>query len=152
MKKNVKWWARYQWLKVRKVLRALHSGRDSQRVHYPKKVSEEERSALFIWSTLVHQESCELMYDPQTYESYAEYHGPGGPVYLFLESRNLRVVNTVVGYDVRLTQEAEAWASQVFNKEIHKRRSHFKAEVNSKVRHSLEALENRILENIKREI
>lgn len=151
MKKPIRWWARYQWTKLRRTLRYLQPGRETHRVHYPKKVTDEERSVLFIWSTLVHQESSELMYDPQTYESYAEYHGPGGPVYLFLESRNLRVVNTVVGYDVRLSQDAEAWASQVFNKEIHKRRSQFKAEVNSKVRHSLEALEHRILENIQKD-
>jgi hypothetical protein len=142
--KSLRWWMRYRLVKLKQVFKTMAPGRETRRVSFPDKISSEERTALRIWAMVVHQDESELMYDPQTYESYAEYQGPGGPVYLFLESRNLRVVNTVVGYDVRLSAQAELWATSIFNLEIHKRRSHFKAEVNSKIHHSLSALEERL--------
>lgn len=141
---SVRWRIRYWTVKAKQLVKSMKPGPENRRVPYPKKLSTEEQTALRIWAMVVHQETSELMYDPQTYESYAEYQGPGGPVYLFLESRNMRVVNTVVGYDVRLGADAELWATSVFNMEIHKRRSHFKAEVNSKIHHSLAALEARL--------
>jgi hypothetical protein len=142
--KSFRWWMRYRMVKIKQAVKTLAPGHQTRRVSFPDKISFEEQTALRIWAMVVHQEASELMYDPQTYESYAEYQGPGGPIYLFLESRNLRVVNTVVGYDVRLSQAAELWATSVFNMEIHKRRSHFKAEVNSKIHHSLSSLEERL--------
>jgi len=147
--KTLRWWFQYWAVRTKQVLRAASPEHRSRQMRYPQRLTVEEKQALSIWTMVVHEESSELMYNPQTYESYAEYHGAGGPVYLFLESRNMRIVNSVVGYDVRLSQQGEEWASHVFNREIHKRRSIFKAEVNSKVRHSLEALEERLRENIK---
>jgi hypothetical protein len=146
--KTLRWWLLYWKVRVKQTLRSASPERSTRSMKYPNQISLEEKQALSIWTMVVHEDSSELMYNPQTYESYAEYHGPGGPVFLFLESRNMRIVNSVVGYDVRLTQHAEEWASNVFNREIHKRRSHFKAEVNSKVRHSLAALEERLRENL----
>ncbi len=143
--RGLRWHIAYLIIKCRQKLRTNASTREGRRrVPFPTRVSQEEQSALRIWSSVVHHPDSNLMYDPQTYESYAEYQGPGGPIYLFLESRGMRVVNSVVGYDVRLGQTSEMYATSVFNMEIHKRRSHFKADVNAKVHHSLANLEDRL--------
>ena len=114
------------------------------RAKRPKKMSLSEEQAVRIWTKVVHQPESNLMYNPQSHEAYAEWDSPSGTVYLFLESSNLRVINTVVGYDIRLSQKVEQWCSSVFTREVSKRRKKFKRLAESKVVHSLDSLENRL--------
>jgi hypothetical protein len=114
------------------------------RVNRPKKLTASEEQAVRIWTKVVHQPESNLMYNPQSHEAYAEWDSPSGTVYLFLESSNLRVINTVVGYDIRLSQKVEQWCSSVFTREVAKRRKKFKRLAESKVVHSLDSLENRL--------
>jgi len=107
-------------------------------------MSLSEEQAVRIWTKVVHQPESNLMYNPQSHEAYAEWDSPSGTVYLFLESSNLRVINTVVGYDIRLSQKVEQWCSSVFTREVSKRRKKFKRLAESKVVHSLDSLENRL--------
>ena len=105
-------------------------------------VSEEQ--AVRIWTKVVHQPESDLMYNPQNHEAYARWESPSGTVYLFLESGNMRIINTVVGYDIRLSMKVEQWCSTHFSREVAKRRSKFKRQAESKVIHSLDSLESRL--------
>lgn len=103
-----------------------------------------EEQAVRIWTRVVHQADSDLMYNPQTHDAYALWEAPTGTVYLFLESGNLRVINTVVGYDIRLSNAVEHWCSKVFTREVAKRRNRFRLNAESKVVHSLDSLETRL--------
>ena len=100
--------------------------------------------AVRIWTKVIHQPESDLMYNPQTHEAYAQWESPSGTVYLFLEEGNLRVINTVVGYDIRLNIQVEQWCASLFTREVAKRRNKFKRQAESKVVHSLDNLESRL--------
>lgn len=119
------------------------SSRNDMRAKRPKMTQSEEQAAR-IWSKVVHQPESDLMYNPQTHEAYARWDSPGGTVYLFLEAENLRVINTVVGYDIRISAKVEHWCNSVFSREVAKRRNKFRQQAESKVVHSLDSLESRL--------
>lgn len=145
MKRSI-WWSRFcrKSLRLRLQIGRWFTPHDGRRVNRPTRITPEVDTALRIWSRVVHEDTSTLLYNPQTHESYAEWTAGGGPIYLFLESGRLRIVNTVVGYDVRLDAAAENWCSQVFTREVHRRRSAFKRHALGKVVHSLDELESRI--------
>jgi hypothetical protein len=107
-------------------------------------MTETEAQAARIWIKVVHQKDSDLMYNPQTHEAYALWESPSGTVYLFLEAGNLRVINTVVGYDIRLSSSVEQWCASIFSREVAKRRAKFRKNAESKVTHSLDSLETRL--------
>ena len=121
----------------------LSPARADRRMKRPKMTPSEEQAAR-IWSQVVHQVDSDLLYNPQTQDAYALWEAPSGTVYLFLESGNLRIINTVVGYDIRLSNAVEHWCSKVFTREVAKRRNRFRLNAESKVVHSLDSLENRL--------
>jgi hypothetical protein len=127
------------WKRVKLMWAKTISTRD-RRIKRPHNVSAEEKRALEIWSRVVHQPDSVLLYDPKTYECYAELVDPEHPLYLFLESGRIRIINTVIGYDVTLTGVSETWCTQEFYREIHKRRARFKADALGRVVHSLDIL------------
>jgi len=107
--------------------------------------SRDVDTALRIWSRVVLNGESELMYNPVTQECYAEWFDASNPVYLFLESGRMGIVNTVIGYDVSLTSDEETWCSEVFRREVNRRRNKFKTEALGKVVHSLDDLECRLI-------
>lgn len=117
--------------------------KSDQKMAKPKMTASEEQ-AVRIWTKVVHQPESDLMYNPQNHEAYAQWESPSGPVYLFLEAGNLRVINTVVGYDIRLSMKVEQWCATHFSREVAKRRNKFKRQAESKVIHSLDSLESRL--------
>lgn len=122
----------------------------SLKVRRPKGLAPEVDTALRIWTRVVHEEDSELLYNPVTQECYAEWVDSNNPVYLFLESGRLRIVNTVIGYDVHLKQAEEDWCTECFKREVNRRRSEFKRIALGKVMHSLDDLEDRL--NTKRRL
>lgn len=121
----------------------LNAARRDQRISKPK-MTETEAQAARIWQKVVHQKESDLMYNPQTHEAYAQWDSPNGTIYLFLESGNLRVINTVVGYDIRLSAHVEQYCANIFTREVAKRRAKFRKNAESKVTHSLDSLETRL--------
>jgi hypothetical protein len=119
------------------------NARTTQRMKRPS-MSQSEEQATRIWTKVVHQVDSDLMYNPQTHEAYAQWESPGGTIYLFLEAGNLRVINTVVGYDIRLSDKVEQWCASIFSREVAKRRNKFRKGAESKVIHSLDSLESRL--------
>ena len=120
------------------------AARNDLRIKRPTKVSLEEEQAMRIWTRVVHQKDSDLMYNPQTHDAYAQWDSPSGTVYLFLEAGNMRVINTVVGYDIRLSNAVEQWCAALFTREVAKRRARFRRRAESKVLHSLDSLESRL--------
>lgn len=148
MFKKTKWWVKKIKISVIKFLRNL--GNSDKTIKRPKHINQQENYAISIWSMLVHNNGSELFYNPENHECYVEYDGEGGPIYIFLEARNMRIINTVVVYDIRLTSQTEQWCTKIFNREVNRRRTHFKTEAFSKVNNSLERLHNRLITTIKK--
>jgi len=142
MLRKTKWWVKKIKITFMKFFRNLSDS--DKRLKKPKKINSEENHAISIWSMLTHNHSSELFYNPENHECYVEYTGDGGPVYIFLESRNMRIINTTVIYDIRLSAETEQWCTKIFNRELNKRRTHFKNEAFSKANNSLERLHSRL--------
>jgi len=111
----------------------------------PRGLSDVSLTALRIWRRVVHWSTSDLLYNPVTSECYAEVVIGGHRVYCFLESGRLRIINTVVGYDVELSIEAERWCSGVFTREVNRRRTAFKNVALGRVVHSLDDLEQRLI-------
>ena len=137
-----KWYNTMRWKRIRVFFRRNFGS--SVKIKRPVGMTSEVDTALRIWTRVVHTESSELLYNPVTQECYAEWVDESNPVYLFLESGRLRIVNTVIGYDVNLRMDEENWCTEVFNREVNRRRSEFKRIALGKIIHSLDALELRL--------
>lgn len=123
----------------------MGSSRTDHKMKRPQMTQSEEQ-AVRIWTKVVHHPESDLMYNPQNHEAYAKWDSPKGTVYLFLEAENMRIINTVVGYDIRLSSKVEQWCATHFSREVAKRRNKFKRQAESKVVHSLDSLESRLSE------
>jgi hypothetical protein len=130
-------------LNIGKLKRAIWTVRDKPR--RPKNMCNAELSALTIYMRILRLPETKLYYDIKTQECYLK--SEEYQLYLFLEERNIKIINSVFGYDVRLTQELEAYMSDRFVHEMAIRRSAFKAEALNKVDHSLELTVERVLKN-----
>jgi hypothetical protein len=122
----------------------FNSGHYDRKVKKPKNMTESEIQAVRIWAKVIHNKDSELMYNPKTHDAYAVWESPNGVIYLFLEKENLRIINTVVGYDVKLSVRVDHWCLWMFSREVDKRRTKFKLDAESKVIHSLDSLESRL--------
>ena len=122
----------------------FNSSHYERKVKKPKNMTESEVQAVRIWTKVVHNKDSELMYNPKTHDAYAVWESPSGMIYLFLEKENLRIINTVVGYDVKLSDKVDHWCVSIFTREVDKRRTKFKMDAESKVTHSLDSLESRL--------
>ena len=105
----------------------------------PSKTSSEEDGVIALWTRVCHLPQSQLLYNPATSESFAHLSGEH-PLWLFLESRQMRVINAVAGYDVPLSSDVEAWCLGVFSREVNRRRTRFKEEALRGVSHSLSDL------------
>jgi len=99
-------------------------------------MSESEETAKDIFMFLLVRSETKLYYDLKSAECYIR--SEDCSVYIFLEERNIKIINSVYGYDVSISIELEAYLSRKFEQELYKRRQTFKAEALSKVEHSLE--------------
>jgi len=122
----------------------LNPSHHERKVKKPLNMTESESQAVRIWTKVVHHKDSELMYNPKTHDSYAVWESPNGMIYLFLEKEKMRIINTVVGYDVKLSDKVDHWCSSIFAREVDKRRTKFKMDAESKVTHSLDSLESRL--------
>jgi hypothetical protein len=107
-----------------------------RRPRFPKDVTNDELTASIIFLRVLRNPDSKLYYDLKTNECYVR--SGDSTLYLFLESRNLKVINSVYGYDIRLSTKMEIYLADRFIIEMSKRRSAFKNEALSKVTHSLD--------------
>lgn len=115
----------------------------------PQGSTQDVDTALRIWSRVVLNKESDLLYNPVSGECIAEGFDTKNPLYLFLESDRLRIINTVIGYDVILNAEEESWCEEIFRREVNRRRYKFKQYALGKVVHSLDDLEERLIQSEK---
>jgi hypothetical protein len=121
------------WLKFVKASRRM--GNEPVR-RKPEKMTESEKTACDIFMELLHNKESKLHYDIRTQECYLS--SADKTLYAFLESRNVKIINSVFGYDVHISGNLEAYLLEKFIKEMAIRRNAFKTEVLSKINHSLD--------------
>ena len=123
-------------------LRILRTFKSDKRVRKPKKLTESENKACEIFLTVLHNKDSKLYYDIKTQECYI---GSGDKtIFVFLEANNVKVINSVFGYDVHVKQDLENYLLEKFIREMAKRRNLFKLDVLSKINHSLDNTLSRI--------
>jgi hypothetical protein len=119
----------------KKINLKLKSTFRKQKIRYPKKVSNNEKVASSIFLKILHESETSLYYNPETYECYLK--SDKHNLYVFLESANIKIINSKYGYDTKISIELENYLSERFKHESSKRRNIFKQEVLSKVENSL---------------
>ena len=113
-----------------------------KRVKRPKKLTESEDTASEIFLTILHNKDSKLHYDIQTQECYIS--SSDKTLFVFLEAGNVKIINSVFGYDVHISQDLDAYLLDKFIREMSIRRNAFKKEVLSKINHSLDNTLDRI--------
>lgn len=129
-------------LRVGRVLQLISSSK-KEKLEKPKKMTFSEQSAWTIFSRILKLPETKLYYDIRSAECYLK--SEEYQLYLFLEERNIKIINSVYGYDVRISTELENYMTDRFIHEMAIRRSAFKAEALLKVDHSLELTVSRVL-------
>lgn len=119
--------------------------KQSNRTRLPKNLEGAEKDACSIFLNLLKNPSSKMYYDTTTSECFLS--DPEKTLFVFLESRNLKIINTVFGYDTPLQPETEAYLGERFTQELGKRRAQFKAEAMLKVKHSLHTTLNKLIAN-----
>jgi len=118
-------------------LRLIRNLSSEQKVTKPKKLTESENKACEIFLTVLHDKDSKLYYDIKTQECYIS--SSDKTIFVFLESNNIKVINSVFGYDVHIKSDLENYLLEKFIREMGIRRNSFKNEVLSKINHSLDS-------------
>jgi hypothetical protein len=122
--------------------RLFKSFGQDKKIKRPKKLTEAEDTACEIFLTILHNKDSKLHYDIQTQECYIS--SSDKTLFVFLEAGNVKIINSVFGYDVHIGSELERYLLDKFIREMSIRRNAFKKEVLSKINHSLENTLTRI--------
>jgi hypothetical protein len=126
IKRKIKWF----WLYTKSKMKG------SDKVRLPKNMVPAEKTAYSIFMKLLLDPTSKLYYDLHTSECYIR--SEDSTLYIFLEANNIKVINSVYGYDVPIGRDLEAYLTERFRREMAIRRSKFKAEALKKIEHSLE--------------
>jgi len=107
-----------------------------EKTKFPKKFEKSEKTASLIFLKLLKSEETELYSNMKVFESYliSEKYN----IYIFLEKNNMKVINSVYGYDIYLSNQMEQYLTERFLLEIYKRRQKFKHEALDKIQFSLD--------------
>ena len=139
------------WLKRRYILRRIkiffarlaQVQRDGRRFSKrPVKMTHSEETACQIFTSVLRNRGSKLYYDIHTQECYLR--SEDAAIYVFLEAGNVKIINSVFGYDVNISNELEGYLLEKFIREMTVRRKAFKTEALSKVNHSLDQTLDRV--------
>jgi hypothetical protein len=125
------------------IIKILRTLKTKKKVKLPRKMSDAEKIAVGVFMRLIQDTESKLYYDIHSQECYVK--SPDGSIYLFLEERNLKAINTIIGYDIPLQLESEQYLAEKFVSELNKRRVAFKQEAMEKVDYSLHKTFDKIL-------
>lgn len=147
--RKIKFWFTYNYRKLRIwYLRNTAYAVNSTKVKRPINCSAEVAAAFRIWNHVIHSKNATLMFDPVTGESLVEYRQSDVAIFLFLESNRLRVINSITGYDIKLSEAERLWCEQNFKRELHIRRLRFKTNAVNKIVNTLENLESKVIKSM----
>jgi hypothetical protein len=125
------------------MIKFLRVGNPKVKPKYPEKISESEKIAIETFLVIMKDNDSNLYFDIQTQECFLK--SRDSSIYLFLEEINLKIVNTVFGYDIVLSPNSKSYLMHKFKMELAKRRRKFKIEALDKVKHSLEITYNKLI-------
>ena len=118
--------------------------RTKENLQRPKNITAYEEWIVKIWIELLSDPDSKIWYNTEPEECYIE--SADSDYYLFLEDNNMKIINTVDGYDVPLQYHTHLFLKNRFRKQLKKRRMEFKSAAWAKVEHSLEKTYIRIVE------
>jgi hypothetical protein len=128
----------FKWLRLKFVKSLRFSGTLEERYKRPKNLNDIQTCSVDIAVKSIHNPNSKLYYDIVTQECYVKTEDEKvGTIYVFLESQNIKIINTVFGYDIFIDEPTESYVFGVFRKEMSKRRAQFKKEALLKVDYSL---------------
>lgn len=107
-----------------------------RRSKYPRRLKDAEKLAIETFLLVLKDSQSDLYVDITTQECFLK--SGDSSVYLFLEAGNLKIVNTIFGYDISLEPDSERYLLEQFKNELARRRRQFKKEALQKVQHSLQ--------------
>lgn len=146
MKTNLPYWLKKNYiLRSAKIFfaRLVRVQRDGRRfTKRPKKMAHAEETACQIFTSVLRNRGSKLYYDIHTQECYLR--SEDAAIYVFLEAENVKIINSVFGYDVNISNELEGYLLEKFIREMTIRRKSFKMEALSKVNHSLDQTLDRV--------
>ena len=134
---SIKRTLRYYWLVL--VYKTLKT---KDKIRKPIRLSEAERTATSIFIKILMNKGSKLYYDLETSECYIR--SEDSTLFIFLESQNVKIINSVYGYDVNISGELETFLIHRFRRELAVRRRAFKKEALSKIEYSLETTLNKL--------
>ena len=115
---------------------------ESRKVRLPKNISNQQTHAFRIFFKILKKEKTDLLYDLLTNECYLI--SELDNVYIFIEDKNMKIVNTVYSHDVPLNPEVEKYILKKFELELNKRRGIFKNQIISKTNYHLSEIYTKI--------
>lgn len=142
---KVKSWFKRVFFKTKRIFKM---GGRVERHRRPKNLNESQNIAVDITVKTILNATSILSYDPETHECYIE--GSNGTLFIFIESRNIKIINTVFGYDIPISIPTENYVTYVFRREVTKRRMKFKKAALDKIEFSLQKALNRISRELKK--
>jgi hypothetical protein len=125
--------------------------RNRDRVARPSGVPDDVKTGLRIWFWALRQPDTELLYDPVAHECYLHLERAGHPLYMILEGDHMRIINSVIGYDIKISGHEYSYAEQGFFNEVHKRRQAFRKTIYNRVQNSLVGLYQDLLQPASRQ-
>lgn len=118
------------------VMRTLFLPKHQEKIDFPRKFVASEETAVKLFLAVLENPGTTLMYDTDPEECLLE--SADKTLYLFFTPSNIKIVNTVVGYDIHLQPRVELFLRQKFKAQLKKRIRIFKSEATKKVQVSLQ--------------
>ncbi len=109
-----------------------------------KNISDSENIAIDITIKSILDPKSKLDYNIKTQECSVCVDDVNGTLDIYLEPRNLKIINTVFGYDVPINLQTENYISSIFVREMDNRRTKRKKYAMDRIKFSLQ----KVLHNI----
>ena len=99
---------------------------------------EAERDAAFIFRKMIKRQESDLLISPICQNQYVR--NDEKKILLILEKYELTVINSVVSYNIRISQRTNKALNDAFNIELEKRRLEMELSFKENVKHSLKTI------------
>lgn len=123
-----------------KFIRDAHP--DHRKIKLPKEITNQQKHAFRIFFKILKKEQSDLFYDMLTNECYLI--SEKDNLYIFIEDKNMKIVNTIYSHDIPLSSEVEKYILKKFELELNKRRAIFKNQIISKTNYHLSEIYSKI--------
>jgi hypothetical protein len=140
-------------IKIRRRLRwfllymkaSFNGKRKDDRMKPSKNLTDAQRTAVTITAKTMLSPDAKLYYNMQSHECYIYRKSEDdSSLYIFIESGNIKIINTVFGYDINIDSDTEQYLTNIFTREMAKRRAQFKKEALAKIEFSLHKVLDKI--------